>query len=63
MKWIALTLVVGGFSSIFCGFNMDPRASFDDGWFIFEIGLIVGGGIMVIAGVLVFLVDLFMSIG
>lgn len=62
MKWWALGLISAGLACIYSGMRSDATSSFESGAFIIEIFLVVGGLGLVVSGVIIFVVDIFISI-
>lgn len=53
MKWFALILIVLGIAALIAAHRSDVVSSFDDGSFLGQIALLIGGvGAIVIGGVL-----------
>jgi len=60
LKRIALTLIVAGIVCLLIAPENHRKAGYEDGSFLYAIGLYGGGTIMFVLGVLFMLFDLFM---
>ena len=62
MKWWALGLIAAGLTCVYSGMKSDATSSFEGGTFITEIFMIVGGLGLIVSGVIIFAVDIFISL-